>query len=295
MINSMTGYGRAQGKGAKGVSVTVDIKSVNNRYLTVCCRMPDVLAHRMQAVEDIVKKQVARGSVNYFLKLSLASRSESFSVDTALLRKYLDVIGSMQSKMGVKKEPSVEAAMSLPGVITGGENNNDVSGTVWPLVVKTTHAALRRLKEMRRNEGRNIAADLRNKVKTMGALLVKIARTAPGVRKGYQKRMLERSRQLLAGTGIAVDENDMMRELAFYAERSSIEEEIIRIKSHLKQVGAVLKASGPAGRQLEFLSQELLREANTMASKAADAGLSQVILKLKNEVDKFREQVFNVE
>jgi len=295
MINSMTGYGRAQGTAVVGATVTVDIKSVNNRYLTVSCRMPDPFVHKSQEIESIIKKEIARGSVNYFLKVDLASRSDYFDVDTGLLRKYLQTITRTQTEMALTKDLSIEVVMNLPGVITSGKNQGDMAEKLWPLIVKTTRSALGRMKKMRKDEGRNIAADLTSKVKAMRALLLKIRRKVPAVIKAYRKRLHERTRQLLEGTSVCVGESDLIRELTFFAERSDIEEEIIRLDSHLKQVGTVLKSPGPVGRQLEFLSQEMLREASTMAAKAADAALSQTILKLKNEIDKFREQVFNIE
>jgi len=295
MINSMTGYGRARGKDAKGASVTVDIKSVNNRHLTVSCRMPDSFLHKSQEIEALIRKEIARGSVTYFLKVDLVSRCEYFDVDTALLQKYLRTIRKLQKKTGLASHLSVETVMNLPGVITSGESQVDMAEKLWPLIVKTTRNAVDKLKKMRREEGKNIAADLRSKLKTMRALLGRIRSRVPAVIQSYRKRLLERTRQLLEGTGVSVEESDLVRELAFFAERSSIEEEVIRFDSHLKQVKAVLRSPEPVGRQLEFLSQEMLREANTMASKAAEAALAQIILGLKNEVAAVREQVFNIE
>jgi uncharacterized protein (TIGR00255 family) len=294
----MTGFGRAQVSGPGGAQVTVDIKAVNHRYLSVQVRMPEPFMHRSQEIEAVIKGEIARGSVSYFLKVTLPTHAECFDVDTPLLEKYLKVIRKARSRLApatANDEVSIETIMSLPGVIVSGENQTDAAEKLWPAIVNATNKALRQMKAMRRAEGKNISRGIKSGLHAMDRIVRDVKREAPSVVNHYKERLLERTRHLLEGTSIAVEEADLLRELAIFSERSSMDEEITRLKSHFEQARHALASREPVGRQLEFLSQEMLRETNTMAAKAGDAGLSQRVLELKGEVDKFREQAFNIE
>ena len=295
MISSMTGYGRAQKSRGKECLVTVEIKSVNNRFLSVNTRMPETFAHKSQEIENLVRQNLSRGSVSYFLRVSCMKTAELFKINHKLLEKYVEAVRRVRKKSGQGDSVSIEALMNLPGVIESADTQDNLVERAWPIIAGATKEALEQLKKMRLQEGRHIAKDFSARVSKMDKLLKSIQKRVPTVVKEYQKRLHARSRELLKGSGVKLGGNDLLKEVALFAEKSDIEEEIVRFASHLAQVGSLIQSSESVGRQLEFISQEMLREVNTMSSKCNDASLFRVILNLKNEVDKFREQVFNVE
>jgi len=295
MISSMTGYGRAQKSRGKGCLVTVEIKSVNNRFLSVSTRMPEIFAHKSQEIENLIRQNLSRGSVSYFLRVNFAQTGELFSVNRGLLEKYVEVVRRVRRKSGLSDGVSIEALMNLPGVIESSDVQDKQVERVWPIIARATREALAGLKKMRLAEGRHIARDFSARVKKMDKLLERIRKRVPAVVKKYQERLHGRANELLKGSGVSLAADDLLKEVALFAEKSDIEEEVVRFASHLAQIGKLMQSGGSVGRQLEFISQEMLREVNTMSSKCSDASLFQTILKLKNEVDKLREQVFNVE
>jgi len=290
-VLSMTGFGKAR-LARENYSVTVEIKSANHRYLTVNCRMPDaygLFAHRM---ESIIRGSVSRGSVFCSLQMALTDTADAYSVNGELARFYLEEMRRLHPS---EPAPAGAALLGLPGVIREPSEEGVDLEAVWPSVEECTRKALDEFLAMRSEEGKRLAEELRRILDSTAALLVDIEREAGGLVEEYRERLLNRVTKLLAGADVSIDKQDLARELAIYADRADVSEEVVRMHSHIEQCAQKLNQGGALGRRLEFITQEMFREANTMASKALSARLTTLVIDLKGEVEKMKEQALNVE
>lgn len=290
-MQSMTGYGSASSSENGGTSV--ELRSVNNRFLKLSTRLPEALQNLQQEIENRIRAKIGRGTVSCMVNMGTGSERGDYRFNESLAETYYKLIADFGKKMGIEAPVSLDAIVSLPGVITeeAAGRNEEVVKQVLGLVDEAVDA----LVKMRKKEGKSIEKDIVGRVDSIGELLKTIEKKAPDVAAGYKDRILERVRALLADTGVEIEDSDVVREVAIYAERSDISEELQRSRSHLKQMKATLKNNGQKGRKLEFITQELLRESNTMAAKAGSADLVTPILEMKSEIDRVREQIQNVE
>lgn len=292
VLRSMTGYGRGE-NAAAGKLATVEVKSVNHRFLEVAVRLPRPYALLEDRVRRLVKDRVSRGRVDVFCNVEdEGEKQRQVKLDKALAAAYYNSLRELQEFLDFPGNVSFGQLLELPGVLNIEEPEETLED-VWALLQPALERALQAMLAMREEEGRALAADLMVRQQVIGGLVARVAERAPAVVEEYRQKLQARLDELLGD--IAVDEARLAQEVAIMAERSSIAEELVRLESHLAQLGALLAAGGSQGRRLDFLLQEFHREINTIGAKSSDLTISQLVVELKHEVEKVREQVQNLE
>ncbi len=294
MINSMTGYGEADGQ-VRGVNYVVEVKAVNNRYFKAIVRLPESVAFLEEDIEKLLRKSLSRGTVNYVLRLKGISANALFNIDEEALRAVVEKLSRVGSSAGINGTIDMGSLLSLPGIIRPAVPGKDAAEQIKKKVLQISGMALEKLKQMRAAEGAALNADLQKYCKAIMKDLERIRARSGSILHGYAKKLKKRVNELLADANLKLDEETLAREVAVFADRSDISEEIARLDSHLQQFAEACQAKGQAGRRLDFISQEMLREANTIASKAYDAEIVRCVLDMKCQVDRIKEQVQNVE
>jgi uncharacterized protein (TIGR00255 family) len=293
----MTGFGSAaQAEGP--FSVRAEIRSVNHRFLQVKIRLPAELVHLETDVEALIKKKLERGSIAAHIAVQRQQGALAPKVDVEVARAYQKALGELSAGLGIARELSLETLVTLPGVLGPSEDGRLIEREA-ELVLAVVVRALESLGEMREHEGSSLRADLARSAESIENLVAKIEKRMPVVVREHHKNLQKRVGELLAGDGTrtraVLAANDLAREIALLADRMDVSEELARLKSHLDQWEKLLAKGGGIGRQLDFLVQELLREANTIGSKCSDAKVAQTVVELKTWIERLREQVQNVE
>jgi uncharacterized protein (TIGR00255 family) len=294
MIDSMTGFGSAEGQ-LNGVTYAVEIKAVNNRYFKARIKLPDMVAFLEDDIEKLLQRNLPRGTVNYTLRLKNISANVLFNIDEEALKAYMQKLQGIVSAAGVNCPIDMGSLLSLPGVVMAVLPDEEQAERVRNVVLDVTQEALNKLKQMRATEGTSLAADLESNCEAIKKDLEQIHVRSPIVVKEYQDKLRKRIDDLLASAKLKLDKETLAREVAVFAERSDISEEISRLESHLQQFIESCNADGQAGRRLDFISQEMLREANTIASKASDTEIIHCVVDMKCRIDRIKEQIQNVE
>jgi len=293
MIVSMTGYGAAQHT-ENGVSLALELRTVNNRYLKLSIKLPEHLQFAESDIDKLLRHRLARGTVSYTVRV----RSDGTmlnAVDLTALQRYVDVLSQVRLPSG--DQPVIDLAMvaSLPGVSDPPDLDEEAKRHFVEVLTELTNRGLKTLIDMRREEGRTLRDDLLSCSKTIRKHLALIAGRAPGVIDEYRERLRSRVATLMQGGGFELEADGLLREVAVFAERCDISEEINRLTSHLDQFAEVCDRDEQVGRTLDFLAQELLREANTIGSKSNDAVIARNVVEIKGLIDRLKEQVQNVE
>jgi len=292
MLNSMTGFGSGQAA-VQAEELQVEVRSWNHKFCDVKVRLPRELAPLESSVSKAVKDRIARGSVEVFVRRKgTASSGTTPSIDLALAKEYHAALRLLARELDLSDEIKVHHIADQVGVIRLEERAVDLDLTAVALQ-RALSQALDRLEEMRRLEGDAIRADLKARLSTLELLARQIERLAPKAVAEYQQRLAERVSDL--ARGIPVDPQRLAQEVAFFAERSDIAEEISRLSSHLDQFRALMESPEPSGRKMEFLVQEMNREVNTTGSKSQHPEISSHVVAVKAELERIREQVQNVE
>jgi len=290
----MTGYGQARWEG-EGRVVLVELRSVNGRFFKLSSRVPHELGAAEHEFEKIVRQRIDRGSVDLFVKIELAGARAARPVNTDALESYVRQIREVGEKVGVTVTVSAESLAALPGVLDSEEMGSEEAEALLAQVTAALGRALDELDTMRRIEGRRLSDELLRHGDAVESLVAAIEAAQPDGQRRQKERLIERVNRLLGDTSIVVGEAELAREIAIYADRSSVDEETARLRSHVHQLREALGQDGPVGRRLEFLAQEMHREVNTMSAKVGDIGVARQIAALHIEVDKIREQVLNIE
>ncbi len=290
----MTGYGEATSE-TNGVTYTVEIRTVNNRYLKTSIRLPDSVAFLERDIDKLLRKNLSRGTVSYVLRLKNVSANVLFDIDEAALRAYMEKLGRVASSVDVKCPIDIGGLLTIPGVLEPVLPDEKEAELVKQAVLSITQEAIEKLKRMRADEGAALAADLKSNCEAIKQDLKEIRARSGVVLQQYEKKLKKRVNELLAGAKLKLDEETLAREVAVFAERSDISEEIARLESHLKQFNESCKTNAQAGRKLDFISQEMLREANTIASKGSDSEIVRWVVDIKCRIERIKEQVQNVE
>ncbi len=292
MLRSMTGYGRGEAAGL-GKKLTIELKAVNHRFSEVVVRLPKSMNQLEDRIRQFVQSKISRGRIDCYLTAEeSAGKIMKVKVDKNLATSYYKAIKEVFSELGISGEVGPEHILSLPGLLTLEEPAEDIEN-FWPIVHQVLEEAVGSLLEMRDKEGKRLQEDIRCRTEKIKQLNTEIEKRAPLVTNEYRARLSQRIQELLPESRI--DPGRMVTEVAFFAERSNITEENVRIQSHLSQLISSLDAEEPVGRKLDFLIQEINREINTIASKANDLMISQTAVEVKSELEKIREQVQNVE
>ena len=292
MIKSMTGYGSA--KGAVGeLKISVELKSVNNRYLDVSIRMPRSFLFAEDAVKAAVGKHISRGKVDLFVSVdSSDADSMTVKVNEPLLRGYIEAIRHISAEYGLAEELGAVSVSRFPDILSVEKKELDAEA-ISEGIVAVTEEALRDFDAMRLREGEKLCADVLEKLAAIELLVAKVEQEAPKTVEAYRVRLREKMSELLSSA--AIDENRILAEAAIYADRIAVDEETVRLRSHMSQLRGMLAGGSPIGRKIDFLIQEFNREANTIGSKCQNSDIAHTVVELKSEIEKIREQIQNIE
>lgn len=291
-MKSMTGYGKGVAE-RDGRTVTVEIKSVNNRFLDVTCKLPKSMIYIDDVIQKKVKAAFSRGSFDVFFSyVNLSESAKKVTVDEALASEYVAAAKKLRAEFRLEDDYNVTALMRTPDVLTVTVPDDDRE-LVIELTQKAANDAIAALESMRLTEGKGINADLKTLIGNLEGYLKKATARAPQVVADYKTGLIARVNELL--DGYEPDEGKLLNEVAFFADKADINEEISRLSSHISQFKAICKEDAPQGRRLDFLSQEMVREVNTMGSKSNDITLTGYVIAMKNEVEKIKEQIRNIE
>ncbi|MDD3243119.1 MAG: YicC family protein [Eubacteriales bacterium] len=291
-ISSMTGFGRGAAQ-ENGRKLMIELKSVNHRFLDIGMRLPRVFGPHEDYIRKTLQSRLTRGHVDVYIKYeNQAEGSKRVAVDEALMRAYLDAAGALERTFFLENDMRISHALRLPDVLTCEEEPED-EDALREVLSRALCEALDGITALRREEGARLRTDLLGKIAAMRAQLDIITGRAPCIVEEYREKLTQRVEELLGSAG--VDEGRLAAEVVLFADRSCIDEEIVRLGSHMQQFEKMLDADTAVGRQLDFLVQEMNREVNTICSKSVDSQITSAGLVLKNEIEKIREQVQNIE
>jgi uncharacterized protein (TIGR00255 family) len=293
MIVSMTGFGDATAEN-NGTHYAVEIRSLNNRYFKPVIKLPENVSGLEPEIETLLREGLGRGSITYILKMRTDSAEAAYHINTRALSAYLEQLRAIQ---GLEKSVHIDlgSLMQLPGVCQEPRDESDELQRHGDKIRELTKTAITKLTSMRNREGQALMADLLKHTKMIAGHLAEIQARAPFVIEDYHKKLTQRVNTLLSRAELQVNQADLLKEIAVFAERADISEEISRLTSHLEAFEQSCKTGEHAGRKLDFITQEMLREANTIASKGNDAIIARHIVEIKGDIDRVKEQVQNVE
>ena len=290
----MTGYGDAEGQ-LNGVTYAVEIRTVNNRYFKANIKLPETVAFLTEAIEKLLRRILSRGTVNYVLRLRNASANVLFDIDETALQAIMERLSRIASSANINCPIDIGSLLSLPGILEPASPDENTAEQIKKTILEISQEAIEKLKQMRVAEGTALEADLKKHCSAMKQDIERICARSEVVLTRYAEKLKKRVNELLAGAKLKLDEETLAREVAIFAERSDISEEIARLDSHLQQLLQGCQTNSQAGRRLDFISQEMLREANTIASKASDTEITKCVVEIKCRIDRIKEQVQNVE
>ena len=292
MIKSMTGYGGAKGE-VKSIAVTAELKSVNNRYLDVSVRLPKSCLFAEEAVRTAVAGVISRGKVDVFITVDTSQAEQAvIRVNDNLASAYLKAVRDTADKYGLDGDISALSLVRFPEVLSADKTDADRDVLVEAITAVLTQA-LAEFDAMRAREGRKLAEDIGGKLTNLESMVTAVEKRSPETVAEYREKLLARMREVLADA--AVDEGRILQEAAIYADKVAVDEETVRLRSHIAQFRMLLEGGSPVGRKLDFLTQEMNREANTTGSKCADSDIARTVIDMKAELEKIREQIQNIE
>lgn len=294
MIKSMTGYGVAERNLPLG-KIAVEVRSLNHKYLDISLKLPRNFFPLEPKVRDLMKKGVSRGRVELIMRIDPSTSTVTryrLEADMSLVEEYIHLLDSIKEKFGLKGEVTLDQIAGVRELVPFLEVQKETE-LYWEEIASVAEQALKALDDSRRKEGEILEADLRGRVEQSRRLMEEIKDKAPLVVDAYRVRLRERMRALLEGSDF--DERRFHQEVAYFAERSDVSEEVIRMESHLRQFESKLTEAGPAGRGLDFILQEMNREVNTIGAKATNVDIAHKVIELKGELERMREQVQNIE
>lgn len=291
-MKSMTGYGRAR-TAVRGREITVEVRAVNHRYLDVNVKCPRAYGFLEEALKKAAGTRISRGKVDIFVQMESVDADDTrVRVNLPLAQSYLDALRQLSEATGLPNDVSLLSLAKMPDVLTGERVEEDTEELTRD-VLSVFHQAVDEFEVMRAREGEKMAADVRARGETILTLVSAVEARAPQRVVEYREKLEKRMQEILADT--AIDPQRILTEAAIYADRTAVDEETVRLRSHLHQLDLMLSEEKPVGRKLDFLVQEMNRESNTIGSKANDAELAKIVVDLKSEIEKIREQIQNIE
>lgn len=294
MIQSMTGFGRCETE-VDGRAITVEIKSVNHRYFEFSCRTPRGYNFLDDKLKTFVNSRVSRGKIDMFVTVSAADDTPSeVTVNHSLVSGYLNAMKEISDTYGIENDATVVSLSRFPDVFTVHKAAEDEE-KITAAVLKVAQTALDSFIAMRELEGEKMKADILSRANTILSIVEEIEKRSPQTVAEYETRLLDRIKQTLENLSVEVDEQRILTEVAVFADKVAVAEETVRLRSHFTQLNRFLEYSEPVGRKLDFIIQEMNREANTIGSKVQDATLAHKVVDIKSEIEKIREQVQNIE
>jgi uncharacterized protein (TIGR00255 family) len=304
-MRSMTGYGKASAR-VKNLNIRIEARSVNHRFFNCQLGLPEILSDSNARIEAIVRQYIPRGSINLSIKIEPVNQKPVYEFNIPVIREYHNRIKVLQKKLGLKDQLSINTLLNLPGIQQLIQLNQAEIKPDWAGMERVIASALKNLVNMRSREGNRLKKALQAILNRVQSLKEEVRKRIPEVKKQYQEALSKRVIEILSkikadisGTNNGTDANNINQriaeEVAFFAQKIDITEEINRLESHLEEFRKTINQDGEAGKKLDFLTQEILREVNTMASKGNDSKISHYTIALKMEIDRLKEQVQNIE
>jgi uncharacterized protein (TIGR00255 family) len=290
----MTGFGESHCQ-RDGIAVAVEVRSINNRYFKLTVRASEGYGALEPLIDVEVRRTVHRGTVQVNVRVDRPPSPENFKINVEVLERYRTQLRAIEQQGNPEQTVPLEALLPLPGVV------NDASGVAfdaaadWPLIGQALKAAMQGMVQMRTEEGKAMAADLLANCRGVAASLDQIEGRAPLVVADYRTRLHERLKRTLSEFDVSLDSSDLIKEVCMFADRGDISEEIVRLRSHLDQFQSTLQLPESSGRKLEFLTQEMFREANTIGSKGNDVEIATQVIDIKAAIERIREMIQNIE
>ena len=292
MVKSMTGYGRAR-ETLNGRDITVELRSVNNRYLDCTVKMPRTYVFAEDAIKSRVQKAISRGKVDVFVTIDTTAADVSVvAVNEPLARSYYEALKSLKDTFALEGEITPVALAKFPDVLTVTRAEEDLEAVAADICT-VLDKALQAYNEMRAVEGQRLADDISGRVSTIESVVTKVEERSPQTVAEYRARLTAKMTEVLQST--TIDESRILTEAAIFSDKIAVDEETVRLRSHIAQLRTMLESDQPVGRKLDFLIQEVNRECNTIGSKCNDLTIAQDVVNMKAEVEKIREQVQNIE
>ena len=293
MIRSMTGFGHGEVSNDKNQKVTVEMKSVNNRYCDISLKLPKKLAMFEANIRNIMKEYASRGKIDIYVSYEdLSETAVSLHYNQAMAEEYMQVFKKMQEDFNIETKITAEALAKYPEVVTIEEVQQDEE-VWWELLEAALRQAAEKFVETRTIEGANLKRDLLGKLDQMAADVAFIEERSPQIIAEYRSKLEEKVKEFLEDS--TIEENRIAAEVTLYADKIAVDEEIVRLQSHISSMTDVLESDESIGRKLDFMAQEMNREANTILSKSSDVDLADHAIELKTNVEKVREQIQNIE
>ena len=291
-MNSMTGYGRSR-QVLDGREITVEIRTVNHRYLEYSARIPRMYGYLEEKLKTFLQASVSRGKVEVSVSIqNLAGGDTVVQMNQALAKGYLEAMRSQAENLGLKDDLTLSTLTRFNDVFTLQKLEEDQQ-VIWAGVEQVAVRALEQFLEMRRREGERLKQDLSQKLQLLAQHVAAVEEQSPKTVAAYRQRLLQKMEELLADR--CIDQQRILLEAGLYAEKIAVDEETVRLKSHLSQFAQMMEQTGPVGRKLDFLVQEINRETNTIGSKAQDLAVTRRVVEMKSEIEKIREQIQNIE
>lgn len=291
LIKSMTGFGRGEfSQGANTFSV--DVRSVNHRYSDVSVRMPRTMSVLEEKVREFITEKISRGKVDVYINYNTFGQSSQVKLDTNLAKAYVDSLNTLKETFGIRDDISLSLLTRFPDIMALETVEMDMD-ELWAILKQALEMALNALVEMRQREGERLKTDLLDKLVNVRGFVGEIKEKSNGVVDEYKNKLYDRIKELIKD--IPIDENRLLTEVAVFADKSSVDEEIVRLESHMEELQKALNFKGSVGKKLDFIIQEMNREVNTIGSKITDLGILNNVINIKTEIEKIREQVQNIE
>ena len=291
MVKSMTGYGRAQ-KLIGSRDITVELKSVNHRYFEFSCRVPRSFGFLEEKLKSFVQQRVSRGKIDCYVGIVSDEEAGTVKVNRALASSYLAALRDLQTETGLEDDIRLSTLVRFSDLFTVEKNEAD-EDEVWNAVAEVAGEAAERFVAMRAAEGGRMKDDVLSRLEAVERLTAMVEEQSPKTVEDYRAKLYQKLSDVLADR--SVDEGRVLTEAAVFAERIAVAEETVRLRSHIAQYREILSTGGAVGRKLDFLTQELNREANTIGSKAQDLAVARAVVEIKSENEKIREQIQNIE
>lgn len=291
LIKSMTGFGR--GEFSQGTTTfSVEVKSVNHRYSDISVRLPRMLSPLEEKVREFAGDKVSRGKIDIYINYSTFGRSAQVKLDTNLVQAYVESLNTLKTQFEIKDDISLSLLTRFPDILSLETVEQDMD-ELWLILKEALSIAFKSLVDMRQREGERLKADLISKLENVKQLVGSVKDKTSSIVDEYKNKLYDRIKELTKD--IPIDENRLLTEVAIFADKSTIDEEIVRLESHIKEFTKALNLNGSVGKKLDFIIQEMNREVNTIGSKITDLSIINNVINIKTEIEKVREQIQNIE
>jgi uncharacterized protein (TIGR00255 family) len=291
MIKSMTGFGRGEAS-QDNITFSVDIKTVNHRYSDISVRLPRMVSPLEEKIREYMGSKLNRGKIDIYINYDSFGQDTKVKLDTNLASAYVDSLSILKQQFGIKDDISLSLITKFPDILKLETEEKDLD-FLWSVLYSAIEQAVESLVEMRSREGERLCKDMLEKLDSINATIDQIKAKSPELVEVYKNKLYDKIKEMTKD--IQLDENRLLTEVAIYADKSSIDEEIVRLKSHIEEFKKTLHVQGTIGKKLDFIVQEMNREVNTIGSKASDLGVVNNVIAMKTEIEKIREQVQNIE